>query len=418
MDKIVALAKRRGFIYQSSLIYGGLSGFWDFGPMGALLKRNIEEAWMKKFVYDRDDVFLIDTTIIYNPKVWEASGHVAGFNDLMVECSKCHKRYKKENAGDKCSDCGGKLTGAKQFNLMFKTNVGVLDAESNQAYLRPETAQGIFINFKNILDTFSPKLPFGVAQIGKAFRNEITYGDFIFRMREFTQMELEYFVEEGTDQKHFDFWVEESHKFFQDLGLKKENLKLYEHEKKDLSHYAKQTIDVQYNFPFGFSEIQGTANRGDFDLKAHAKHSGVDIKTYPFVIEPSFGLDRAFLALMCDSYVEEKLENGKERVVMKFSYDMAPYKAAVFPLVANKENIVEKAKKVYNLLKKSLGLVIFDDNENIGKRYRRQDEIGTPFCVTIDYQSLEDDTVTVRNRDTMKQDRVNISKVVEYIHGH
>lgn len=417
MDKIVSLAKRRGFVYQSSLIYGGLSGFWDYGPMGALLKRNIEEVWFNKFVYERDNIYLIDTPIIYNPKVWEASGHVEGFNDLMVECIKCHKRFKKENVKDKCPDCSGTFADAKQFNLMLKTNVGVVDKQATEAYLRPETAQGIFINFKNILDTFSPKFPFGVAQIGKAYRNEITYGDFIFRMREFTQMELEYFVEEGTDQKHFDFWVEESYKFFQDLGLKTENLKLHEHKKQDLSHYSKQTIDVQYNFPFGLSEIQGTANRGDFDLRAHSVHSGVDFKHYPFIIEPSFGLDRAFLALMCDSYTEEKLENGKERIVMKFAYNIAPYKAAVFPLVANKPDIVEKAKNVYNLLKKSLGLVNFDDNDNIGKRYRRQDEIGTPYCVTIDYQSLEDNTVTIRNRDTMKQDRVNISKMVEYIYG-
>lgn len=408
MDKIVALAKRRGFVYQSSLIYGGLSGFWDFGPTGALLKRNIEDAWLKKFVFERDDIYLIDTPIIYNPKVWEASGHVAGFNDLLVECSKCHKRFKKENTANKCENCGGKLTDAKQFNLMFKT-------EPLQAYLRPETAQGIFINFKNILDTFSPKFPFGVAQIGKAFRNEITYGDFIFRTREFTQMELEYFVEEGSDKKHFDFWVEESYKFFQELGLKKENLKLYEHKSRDLSHYAKQTTDVQYNFPFGFSELQGTANRGDFDLRAHSKHSGVDFKYYPFIIEPSYGLERTLLALLCDSFVEEKLENGKARTVLNFTYAMAPVKVGVFPLVGNKENIVKTAKKVYNHLKKEIGSVIFDDNDNIGKRYRRQDEIGTPYCVTIDYESVDNDSVTVRDRKTMKQERVNIGKLVEYI---
>jgi glycyl-tRNA synthetase len=421
MTKITSLCKRRGFIFPSSEIYGGVGGFWDFGPLGVILKNNIKQAWWKAIVEDREDVYPIDSTIIHHPKVWQASGHTVSFTDPLRECKACHKRFRADKLkGDKCPDCRGQLAEVKQFNLMFETYVGPAKETANKTYLRPETCQGIFINFKNVVDTMQPKLPFGIAQIGKGFRNEITTGNFIFRDREFDMMELEYFVKPGTDEKWFEYWLKERMKFHVSLGIKKKNLRFYDHPKKSLAHYSKRTVDIEYQYPFGWNELEGIANRTDFDTKNHSQFSGVDLvlqdekgkKFYPFVVEPSLGVERMALVILCEAYDEEKVKGGT-RVVLKLHHQLAPYKIAVFPLLANKPKLVKLAKKVYQTLKTGFA-VAWDDIGNIGKRYRRQDEIGTPWCVTVDFQSLEDGSVTVRDRDTMKQKRVKIKNLVEY----
>lgn len=417
MEKIVSLCKRRGFVYPGSEIYGGIGGFWDFGPLGVILKNNIKKAWWNRIVKQREDVYGLDSSIIHNPRVWEASGHTLSFTDPLVECKKCHHRFREDKVGGKCPDCGGEFTEVRQFNMMLQTHVGPVEDSSTLTYLRPETAQGIFINFANVVDSMHPKIPFGIAQIGKGFRNEITHGDFIFRDREFEMMELEYFVHPGEDSKWHDTWIEERMGWHKKLGLGEKNLRIYEHPKESLSHYSKRTVDIEYQFPFGWAELEGIANRTDFDLKNHSKHSGQDLsfkdedgtKFYPFVIEPSLGVERMMLALLSEAYAEEK-----DRVVLQLIPQLAPYKVAVFPLVANKEELVKKAKEIYLVLRLKLP-TLWDDRGNIGKRYYAQDEIGTPWCITIDYQTLEDDTVTVRDRDTMKQERVSINKIKDWL---
>lgn len=418
MEKIVSLCKRRGFIFPGSEIYGGLGGFWEAGPLGVELKNNIKNFWWKSMVWDRDDIVGLDSAIIHHSKVWEASGHAVSFTDPLRECKSCHLRFREDKiTGDQCPECGGKLAEVKQFNLMFKTWVGPAEQTANQTYLRPETAQGIFINFANVIDSVHPRIPFGIAQIGKGFRNEITTGDFIFRDREFEMMELEYFVKPGTDEKSHDYWIEERLKFHQTLGLSKENLRLFEHPKKSLAHYSKRTVDIEYQFPFGWAELEGIANRTDFDLKNHSKFSGRDLsyqneetgeKYYPYVIEPSLGVERLMLALLAEGYREEK-----DRVVLSLKSALAPYKVAVFPLVANKPDLVKKARLVFDQLRPVLHTA-WDDRGNIGKRYYAQDEIGTPWCVTVDYQTLEDETVTIRDRDTTQQIRINIAELEEW----
>lgn len=417
MQKVTSLCKRRGFIFPSSEIYGGIEGFWDAGPLGVELKNNIKSSWWKTMVYDREDIIGLDSTIVHNPKVWQASGHAVSFTDPLRECKKCHLRFRTDKlTGQNCPECQGELTEVKQFNLMFKTWVGAAQETSNLAYLRPETCQGIFINFTNILDSSHPKLPFGIAQIGKGFRNEITTGNFIFRDREFEMMELEYFVKPGEDEKWHEYWIEERMRWHQALGLKKENLRLFEHPKKSLAHYSKRTVDIEYNFPFGWSELEGIANRTDFDLANHSKFSGKDLsftdengkKFYPFVVEPSLGVERMMLALLVDRYSEDG-----ERVVLKLQPKLAPIKMAVFPLLANKPELVKVARRIYDSLR-SYFPCAWDDRGNIGKRYYAQDEIGTPWCLTVDFDTLEDDALTIRDRDTTKQERIKIGKLKEY----
>ena len=422
MEKIVSLCKRRGFVFPSSEIYGGIGGFWDFGPFGVELKNNIKTLWWKTMVQARDEVLGLDSTIIHNPKVWEASGHTLSFTDPLRECKDCHLRFRADHLKDnKCPECGGKLTEVKQFNLMFETYVGPAKETANKAYLRPETCQGIFINFSNVVDTMQPKLPFGIAQIGKGFRNEITLGNFIFRDREFDMMELEYFVKPREDEKQFDYWLKERMNWYLDLGFKKENFRFYEHPKNSLAHYSKRTVDIEYKYPFGWAELEGIANRTDFDLKNHAKSSGKDLhfqdekgeKFFPYVIEPSVGVERIVLALLSESYREEKDKEGI-RVVLSLNPKVAPVKVAVFPLLPNKPELVKVAKKIYEDLKNCFN-VAWDDRGNIGKRYYSQDEIGTFLGCTIDFQTLTDQTVTLRNRDTMKQIRIKASELKEAI---
>jgi len=425
LEKVTALAKRRGFIYPGSEIYGGLAGFYDFGPLGTELKFNIKQSWWRDTVQLRDDVVGLSSAIIMNPKAWEASGHVSSFSDLLVECKKCHQRFKAGDFEGICSNCGGKeFTEPRNFNTMFKTFVGPAEDTAATAYLRPETAGGIFVNFKNILDTVRVKIPFGIAQIGKAFRNEINPKDFVFRTREFEQMELEYFVRPGEDKKYFEKWVEQRFDWYKSIGLK--NIRQREQAKKERAHYSRATTDIEYKFPFGlpgqgWQEIEGIANRGDFDLKAHMKSSGEDLsyfdeeskeKFVPYVVEPSAGVERILFALLCEAYHEDG-----DRVVLKLNSKLAPYKVAVFPLLANKPKLVELARKIYSDLKKDF-VVAWDDRGNIGKRYYSQDEIGTPFAVTVDFESLENPPaggdVTVRDRDTTKQVRVNIGELKNY----
>jgi len=520
MEKIISLAKRRGFVYQGSEIYGGLAGTWDYGSLGVELKNNIKDLWWSRFVRERDDIYGIDAAILMNAKVWEAAGHVAGFADPLVECKKCKKRFRADHLIDdeksylaekkafskriidtlkgldkkitkkhkkaedvleifedikdenlkeslikiakeyirsakkdiefaqgslvelgkkigedlptynylnkyvNCPNCTAlSWSMPRQFNMMFKTSVGALEDSSSVSYLRPETAQGMFVNFKNIIDSFHPKLPFGMAQIGKAFRNEITPREFIFRTREFEQMEIEYFIKETEWDKHFDYWKEEMKKWIADIGLSDEHVHEIEVSEDDRAHYSKRTIDFEYDFPFGKSELYGLAYRTDFDLNSHMKESKVNLeyldestneKFIPHVIEPTFGLDRTILALLVEAYTEDDMGEGK-RVYLKFKPSIAPVKAAVFPLMKNKPELVEKARMVYGSLKKEIPQIMWDDNGNVGKRYRRQDEIGTPYCITIDFDTLENDTVTVRDRDTGEQQRISISELTGYI---
>ena len=418
MEKIVSLCRRRGFIFPSSEIYGGLSSCWDYGPLGVELKQNVKQAWWQATVQKRDDMVGVDTSILMHPRVWAASGHLEGFSDPLAECKSCHLRWRadelKENV---CPDCGGELTESRQFNLMFKTFMGPLEDEASMVYLRPETAQGIFVNFQNVVGTTRKKLPFGVAQIGKSFRNEITTGNFIFRSREFEQMEIEFFVKPETDKEWFDYWLKERRNWYLELGIREENLRLRQHTKGELAHYARECYDIEYLFPMGWSELEGIANRGDFDLVQHAKFSGKSL-TYldeeaqehiiPYIIEPSAGVDRSMLAFLCDAYDEEP-DKDEIRVVLRLHPALAPFKAAVLPL-SRKEPLVKLAQEVYTDLRQCW-MVSYDDAQSIGRRYRRQDEIGTPYCITIDFQSLEDRQVTIRERDSMNQIRLPIAEL-------
>jgi len=418
MEKIVSLCRRRGFIFPSSEIYGGLSSCWDYGPLGVELKRNIKEAWWQAEVQQRDDVVGLDTSILMHPRVWEASGHIGGFADPLVECKRCHLRWRADDLnGAECPTCGGELTEPRQFNLMFKTFMGPVEEEASTIYLRPETAQGMFVNFQNVTNTTRKKLPFGIAQIGKSFRNEITTGNFVFRSREFEQMEIEFFVKPGTDEEWFNYWTEERLNWYVKLGIKKENLKLRPHTEDELAHYARACYDIDYLFPMGWAELEGIANRSDFDLVQHASLSGKTIDYFddetkerfvPYIIEPSAGVDRSLLAFLCDAYDEEP-DKEEMRVVLRFHPGIAPVKVAVLPL-SRKEQPVALAREIYADLRQQW-TVTYDIAQSIGRRYRRQDEIGTPFCVTVDFQSLEDNQVTIRERDTMNQIRVPISEL-------
>ena len=415
MEKIVSLCRRRGFIFPSSEIYGGLSSCWDYGPLGVELKRNIKEAWWRAMVQERDDMVGLDASILMHPQTWAASGHLEGFSDPLVDCKSCHLRWRNDEIeGDRCPSCGGELTEPRMFNLMFKTFMGPVEEDASVVHLRPETAQGIFVNFQNVLTTTRKKLPFGVAQIGKAFRNEITTGNFIFRSREFEQTEIEFFVRPGTDGDWFNYWLEECLNWYVKLGMRKENLRLREHDKEELSHYSRRTVDINYLFPMGWAELQGIANRGDFDLTQHASSSGKDLSYFddeakehivPYVIEPSAGVDRTFLAFLCDAYAEEPDKN-EIRALLHLHPDLAPFKAALLPL-SRREPLVALTKEIYADLRRHW-TVSYDDAQSVGRRYRRQDEIGTPFCVTVDFQSMEDNQVTIRDRDSMNQIRVPI----------
>ncbi len=418
MDKLVALCKRRGFVFGSSELYGGLSGFWDYGPLGVELKQNIKRAWWRANVHLRDDVVGLESALIMPSAIWAASGHLQNFNDPLVECQSCKRRFRADDleGATVCPQCGGPLSEARQFNTMFQTQVGPVADEGSIAYLRPETAQGTFVNFKNVLQSTPHKIPFGIAQIGKSFRNEITTGNFIFRSREFEQMELEFFVKPGTDDEWFDYWRDERMRWWtHDIGIRPQNIRLRDHAVSELSHYSKQTSDFEYRYPFGTRELEGVADRTDFDLKAHMAGSGIDLTYYddetqeryvPYVIEPAVGVDRTFLVVLLDAYDEEQTgpKPSDRRTVLRLKSQLAPYKVAVFPLVANKPDLVARARSIYATLKPEM-MVAWDSIGNVGKRYRRQDEVGTPWCVTVDYQTLEDSTVTVRDRDTMTQER-------------
>jgi len=418
MEKIVSLCRRRGFIFPSSEIYGGLSSCWDYGPLGVELKRNIKQAWWRAVVQERDDMVGLDTSILMHPQTWEASGHLKGFADPLVECKSCHLRWRSDDLqGDNCPSCGGELTEPHLFNLMFKTFIGPIEEQASVVYLRPETAQGMFVNFENVVNTTRRRLPFGIAQIGKAFRNEITTGNFIFRCREFEQMEIEFFVKPETDKEWFDYWIEERLNWYVKLGIKRENLRLRQHTKEELAHYARECYDIDYLFPMDWAELEGVANRGDFDLVQHATFSGKSLDYFdeetkqhitPHIIEPSAGVDRTALALLCDAY-DEELDEDEIRVLLHFHSDLAPIKVAVLPL-SRREKLVTVAKQIYADLRQQW-MVQYDDAQSIGRRYRRQDEIGTPFCVTVDFQSLEDEQATIRERDTMNQIRIPISEL-------
>jgi glycyl-tRNA synthetase len=449
MQKIVSLAKRRGFVFPASEIYGGFANSYTYGPYGSELKKNIKDLWWKIFVQNRADIVGIDGPIILHPKLWEASGHTTGFNDAMVDCKNCKKRFRADHLVEEktgqdlegeiekmsavikeeqinCSNCGkSDWTDVRSFNLMFSTEMNnISDGEESKAYLRPETAGAIFIEFKNVVDSSRIKVPFGIAQIGKAFRNEIVAGNFIFRLREFEQMEIEYFIDPEIEWEGlFEEWLEKQEAFAMALGAKKEDIRRREHAQEKLSHYSKKTVDIEYNFPFGgFKELFGLAHRSDFDLKVHAEASGQKLEYFdaknnrrfvPHVIEPTFGLDRSILLTLLAAYTEEEIEGGS-RIVMKFPKNLAPVKVAVFPLLKNKPELVGKAREVFDMLKNNFTCE-FDDNGNVGKRYRRQDEIGTPYCLTIDFDTLEDASVTVRDRDTMKQERIKIEELPMYL---
>ncbi|MHC4712525.1 MAG: glycine--tRNA ligase [Planctomycetota bacterium] len=489
MDKLVSLARRRGFIFASSEIYGGINGFWDYGPLGVALKRNVKDAWWSDIVLKRDDMVGLDCSIIMNPRVWEASGHVSSFTDPLVDCKSCKARFRADKVflvaahdgdnvlleagieadageeaknaateaansktrrrlrqhaerlsweivradraeGDRqapCPKCGGELTDARRFNMMFKTFVGAMEDSSSVAYLRPETAQGIFANYKNVLDTQRVKIPFGIAQIGKAFRNEINPRNYTFRSREFEQMEIEFFCHPGEADKWYEYWRSERFKWYVDLGLTSDKLRLRDHEPEELAHYARACADIEYEFPFGISELEGVANRTDFDLSQHKEFSGKDLAYFddetkeryiPYVIEPSGGVDRTALALLCEAYTEDTAPdehgNPQPRTLMRFNPRLAPMKVAVFPLV-RKDGMVEAAEKIYRACKDAGIASFYDEKGAVGRRYRRQDEAGTPFCVTVDGQTLEDQTVTVRDRDSLVQERISADKVVEYV---
>jgi glycyl-tRNA synthetase len=429
MEAVTSLAKRRGIAFQSSEIYGGLRSSWDYGPLGVELRRNVRNSWWRSMVQLRDDVVGLEAAIIMSPKVWVASGHVAGFHDPLVECLNCHQRFRQDHLGDDptCPNCGQKrFTEPRQFNMMFKTNMGPIEGESSETYLRPETAQGMFVDFAIVQQTSRRKVPFGIAQIGKSFRNEITPGNFIFRTREFEQMEMEYFVEPGTDDEWFEYWVNERMQWYVDLGIRKEKLRLRPHEPGELAHYAKAASDVEYEFPFGWQEVEGIANRTDFDLEAHQQASGEDLTYFdqerdrrylPYVVEPAAGVDRVLLTALVDAYREEEAPTAKgdteRRTYLALHRDLAPTKVAVLPLSRN-EQLAPDARGVFDLVKRRW-MCDFDDAGSIGRRYRRQDEVGTPFCVTVDFDTLEDRQVTVRERDSMAQDRIPVENLLDYL---
>lgn len=417
MDDIVSLAKRRGFIFQGSEVYGGLAGTWDYGPLGAQLKKNLMDLWWKTFVEDRDDMVGLDAAILMNPRTWKASGHVDTFTDPLVECSECKARFREDKIDtSKCPNCGkqGTFGEARQFNLMFETVAGPVASEEAKVYLRPETAQGIFTNFKNVVDTLYPDVPFGIAQIGKAFRNEISPRDFVFRSREFNQMEIEYFIREQDWQELFEKWRTDIKDFLAKAGVDVSKVHELEVPADDLAHYSKRTIDYEFEYPHGRDELLGLAYRTDFDLSNVQRESGKKMEYrpkdggeafVPHVIEPSFGVERLVMAVLLSAYHHD-IEN--DRIVLKLSHEIAPVKMAISPLLKNKPELVEKAREVYEAMRKKYGNVMWDDNGNIGKRYRRQDEIGTPYCVVIDFETLENGTVTVRDRDTTEQKRVAV----------
>ncbi|MCJ7812533.1 glycine--tRNA ligase [bacterium] len=427
MEKVVSLCKRRGILFQSSEIYGGLNACYDYGPLGVELKRNVNKFWWQSMVHEREDIVGLDAAILMHPRVWEASGHVESFTDPLVDCRVCKERFREDEINAKqlekrqCPNCGSKdsLTEARKFNLMFKTHMGPVEEDASIVYLRPETAQGIYVNYKNVMDSSRKKIPFGIAQIGKAFRNEITPGNFIFRTREFEQMEMQYFVKPGNDDAVFHQWCEERLTWYQELGIRKEKLRFHQHGKDELAHYAKVAYDIQYEFPFGWKELEGIHNRTDYDLSRHQKYSGKDLSYFddvsreryiPYIIETSAGLDRTVLTCLVDSYDEEKLEK-ETRTVLHLDPKIAPIKAAVFPLV-NRDGMVELSRKLFEELKNQFN-IFYDDSGAVGRRYRRQDEAGTPFCITIDSQTLKDETVTIRDRDTMKQDRVQVGALFD-----
>ena len=459
LDKLASLCKRRGFIFQSSEIYGGLASTWDYGPLGAELKRNVKDSWWRSMVLERDDMVGLDSAIIMHPDVWKASGHVESFTDPLVECVVCHRRWREDQlppvvpaeAGTQspgasppvvpaeagthsptpdpvCPECEGRLTPPRMFNLMFETHMGPVRSDENTVHLRPETAQGIFVNFANVVTATRRRPPFGIAQIGKAFRNEITTGNFIYRTREFEMMEIEFFVPPGEDEEWHERWIDESVRWYASLGVDESRLRIRPHDPDELSHYSKATSDIEYRFPWGWGEIQGTANRTDYDLRAHAAASGESLSYFddalgdhvvPYVIEPSFGVDRAMMTFLVEAYAEEEAVSAKgkpeKRVVLKLHPALAPVKVAVLPLSRN-ERLTPTAREVYDIVRRSGaagGLVQFDDAQSIGRRYRRQDEIGTPLCVTVDFDTLDDHAVTIRDRDTMQQQRVPVARLVD-----
>jgi glycyl-tRNA synthetase len=454
MEKITSLCKRKGFIFPGSEIYGGLANTWDYGPYGSQLKKNIKDHWWKYFIEDREDMLGIDSSILLNPKVWEASGHVGNFSDPLMDCKKCKERFRGDHLIEnalgvdtaskvmrnfeeilktiiendiRCPNCNAlDFTEPRAFNMMFKTHQGVIEETSNAIYLRPETAQGIFLNFKNVIQNSRARIPFGIGQTGKSFRNEITPGNFTFRTREFDQMEIEYFVKPGSQEeikKTFEEWKEASRIWYMELGIDEKNMVYRDHDPKELSHYSTMTTDIEYNFPFGWGELQGIAYRGNFDLTQHEKFSGEDLKYrdpitnekyLPHVIEPAWGLDRTVLAVLCEAFHEEEID-GETRIVMKFKAEIAPIKVAIFPLM-KKEELSKKAKEVHETIRKKFNCE-YDDSGTIGKRYRRQDEIGTPFCITIDFDTLENDTITVRDRDSLKQERIKISEIESFLNS-
>lgn len=444
MEKLVSLCKRRGFVFQSSEIYGGINSIYDFGPLGVELKNNIKKQWWRSMVQMHDNIVGLDSGILMHPKIWEASGHLAGFTDPLVDCKSCHKRFRADHlleaaglkpdfrpgsklAGDvKCPECGGELTEIRDFNLMFKTFMGALEDSASEIYLRPETAQGIYVNFLNVLNSTRQKLPFGIAQIGKAFRNEITPGNFIFRMREFEQMEMQFFINPKDSEKWFNDWREKRIQWYQDLGVKKEHLKLRDHEKNELAHYAKGACDVEYAFPFEKSELEGIHNRGNWDLSRHQEFSGIDMnyndletkeKFIPYVIETSAGADRATLMFLLEAYSEVEPRSGDEdskhekEVVLRLDRRLAPIKAAILPL---SKKLAVPAQEIMQELRGEF-MCQYDESGSIGKRYRRQDEIGTPFCITVDFETAVDSAVTVRERDSMAQERVNVHELLAYL---
>ncbi len=427
METIVSLAKRRGFIFPGSEVYGGLGGFWDYGPLGVELKNNIKVAWWKAVVQERDDVVGLDAAILMNPAVWQSSGHADSFVEPLADCLSCKKRFRADKLAPgqtTCPECGGELTATRWFNTMFKTFVGPVEADAIHTWLRPETAQGIFVNFQNVQTTMRKKLPFGIAQIGKAFRNEIVTGNFIFRDREFEQMEVEYFVKPGSDEEWYRHWIEERWNWWLGLGLRAENLRIRPHGDKELAHYARACVDIEYRFPepLGWAELEGIANRQDYDLAHHTAGSGKDLSYFdeetkehvmPYVIEPSGGVDRAALVFLLDAYHEEQVR-GEKRVVLRLHKDLAPIKVAVLPLLRNRPEVVAVARQIAARLKPHLN-AMYDDTASIGRLYRRQDEIGTLYCVTVDVQSLDDQQVTIRDRDTMEQIRVPIAEVVDVL---
>ena len=439
MDKMMSLSKRRGFMFQSSEIYGGLGSTWDYGPLGVELKRNVKEAWWRSVVTERDDMVGLDAAILMHPQVWVASGHVENFSDPLVECKECNSRFRQDHLLEetgidpqspeaeaalkdlRCPNCGGELGPPRRFNLMFKTFMGPVEDTANEVFLRPETAQGIFVNFKNVLDSTRKKLPFGIGQIGKSFRNEITPGNFTFRTREFEQMEVEFFVKPGSDEEWLDSWVKSRYQWYVDLGIRPENLRLRKHGDDELAHYAKACYDVEYRFPWGWGELEGVANRGDFDLRQHQEVSGQDMTYFdesaegddrrylPYVIEPSGGVDRATLAFWLDAYDEEP-DGDNVRVVSRIHRSLAPITVAALPLSRN-DKLLPTGRRVYDILRKHFRTQ-YDDSQAIGRRYRRQDEIGTPYCVTIDFDTIDDNQVTIRDRDTMHQARVPVLELV------